>query len=151
MKVLSLVLVLMAGLTFTALPTSDLNAQTEPVVGTWLNQDKDAHVKIFEKNGKYYGEIVWLKNPLDDSGKARLDVKNDNKELRSRGIMGLQLLVGFVKDGKGYYDDGEIYNPKDGAMYSCYLEMKGNDKLKVRGYKYGMKFLGKTQYWTRVK
>ncbi|NCA86654.1 MAG: DUF2147 domain-containing protein [Clostridia bacterium] len=121
--------------------------------GIWLNEDKDAHVEIENRNGKYYGEIVWLKTPIDEAtGKAKLDKENPDGELQKRPLMGLQLLSGFVFDGDDEWEDGTIYDPKSGKTYSCYMEFtdKTKDKLKVRGY-IGVSLLGRTTYWTRVK
>ena len=121
--------------------------------GTWLNEDKDAHVEIENRGGKYYGKIIWLKTPIDPAtGKAKLDTKNPDSELKKRPLMGLQLLSDFVFDGGDEWESGTVYDPKSGKTYSCYMEFtdKTKDKLKVRGY-IGISLLGRTTYWTRVK
>ena len=62
------------------------SAQTaNSVVGYWLTQDADSQVKIFKAgNGKYYGNIKWLKNPLEDDGTIKVDDKNPNEKLQKR-------------------------------------------------------------------
>ncbi|HEY9113536.1 MAG TPA: DUF2147 domain-containing protein [Bacteroidales bacterium] len=132
------------------------NAQgvkADDIVGVWLNEDKDAHVEIYNKGGKYFGKIIWLLNPNEDNSTTpNLDDKNQDESLRSRPVMGLQLLTDFVFDGDDEWEDGKIYDPKSGKTYSCYIEFyEGNkDKLKVRGF-IGVSLIGKTTYWTRVK
>jgi uncharacterized protein (DUF2147 family) len=124
----------------------------DDVLGVWLNEDKDAHVEIVNKDGKYFGEVIWLLNPIDEkTGKAKLDKENPDEELQKRPVMGLQLLADFEFDDDEW-EDGTIYDPKSGKTYSCYMEFsdKTKDKLKVRGF-IGVSLLGRTTYWTRVK
>jgi hypothetical protein len=49
----------------------------------------------------------------------------------------------------GGFDNGWVYDPKEGKSYSVALELIAPDKLQVTGYK-GMKFLGKSFIWTRA-
>jgi len=121
------------------------------ILGKWLNQEEDAQVEMFERNGKIYGKLVWLKNPIDDdTGKAKLDKNNPDDELKKKPLMGLEILKGFTFDGKDEWEGGEIYDPKNGKTYSCYMAFDEKDKLKIRGY-IGVSLLGRTTYWTRVK
>lgn len=125
--------------------------KADDLLGTWLNEDKDGHVKIYKENGMYYGKLIWLKNPIDDeTGKAKLDKHNDDEELQKRPLQDLMLLSDFNYDDDGEWEDGDIYDPKSGNLYSCYIEMKSMDEIKVRGY-IGISLLGRTTYWTRVK
>jgi uncharacterized protein (DUF2147 family) len=55
----------------------------------------------------------------------------------------------FVYDGEGVWEDGDIYDPKSGKTYSCYMKLQSMDKLKVRGY-IGISLIGRTTYWTRT-
>ncbi|MBE0638886.1 MAG: DUF2147 domain-containing protein [Bacteroidales bacterium] len=123
------------------------------IVGIWLNEDKDAHVKIENKNGVFYGNVVWLKTPIDDeTGKPKLDKKNPDEQLKKRPIMGLTLLSNFKFDGDDEWEGGEIYDPKSGKTYSCYMAFTDDTKniLKVRGY-IGISLIGRTTYWTKVE
>ncbi|MBS1776828.1 MAG: DUF2147 domain-containing protein [Bacteroidetes bacterium] len=114
----------------------------------WYNQEKTAKVQIYKAtDGKFYGKIVWLKEPLRD-GKPKVDDKNPNTSLRSQPLMGLVLLRGFVKDGTTGYEDGTIYDPKNGKTYSCKIKFNGNS-LDVRGY-IGISLIGRTANWTLV-
>ena len=138
-------------------PVLKLSAQdfsADDILGVWLNEDKDAHVQIYKDNGKYFGKIVWLKTPIDEeTGKPKLDDKNEDPKLQSRPVMGLLLLKDFVFDGDDEWEDGEIYDPKSGKTYSCYMEFPDEDdktNLKIRGY-IGISLLGRTTYWTKVK
>lgn len=124
-------------------------AQTaDDVVGKWLNKDKDAHIQISKKGDRYYGKIIWLKNPKDENGNAKLDAKNPKSELQGRPILGLEILNNFRYKDKSW-EDGTIYDPKSGKIYSCKLTLTGNNKLNVRGY-VGISLIGRTDVWTRI-
>ncbi len=148
-------MILIAGLMF--LPMLNANAQevkSDDILGIWLNEDKDAHVNIYIENDKYYGKIVWLDEPIDEeTGKPKLDDENNDESLRDRPVMGLLLLRDFEFDGDDEWEDGKVYDPKNGKDYSCYMEFpdeEDKNKLKVRGY-IGFSLLGRTTWWTRVE
>ncbi len=124
--------------------------KADDVLGIWYNEEKDAKVKIYEENGKYFGKVVWLEEPNEpDTGLPKLDDENPDEEMQKRPIMGLMLVKDFVFDGDDVWDDGEIYDPKSGNTYSCYLKFEDENKLKVRGY-IGISWIGRTTYWTRT-
>jgi uncharacterized protein (DUF2147 family) len=115
----------------------------------WYNQEKTAKVQVFKAtDGKYYGKIVWLKEPNNEEGKPKVDKNNPDKAKKSTPLMGLQLLKGFKKDGETGYEDGTIYDPKNGKTYSCKINRKG-ETLEVRGY-VGISLLGRTTTWTKA-
>ena len=125
--------------------------QADAILGKWLNEDKDAHVEIYKENGKYYGKIVWLKEPNEElTGKPKLDDENEDESLRSRPIMGLVILKDFVFDGDDEWEDGTIYDPKNGSTYSCYMNFGDATTLKIRGY-IGISWIGRNTYWTRAE
>ncbi|MGM9510043.1 DUF2147 domain-containing protein [Larkinella sp. GY13] len=122
----------------------------DAVVGTWLNGTKQGQIQIYKKGNQYYGKLVWLREPNNPStGKPKTDLKNSQATLRSRPLMGLDVMQGFVHDGGKVWEDGHIYNPEDGKEYSCKMTLKNPNTLDVRGY-VGISLLGKTQTWTRV-
>ncbi len=124
--------------------------KADDILGIWFNEEKDAKVEIYKGNGKYHGKIVWLNEPNEPAtGLPKLDDENDDESLRSRPVMGLILVKDFIYDGDGLYEDGEIYDPKNGSTYSCYMKFESMDQLKVRGY-IGISLIGRTTYWTRT-
>ena len=140
-----------------AMPFTQINAQdfkADDILGVWMNEDKDAHVEIYKVGDIYSGKIVWLEEPIrEETGKPKLDKENEDESLRTRPVMGLLLLKDFTFDGDDEWEDGEIYDPKNGKTYSCYMEFEDEDDmntLKIRGF-IGISLLGRTTYWTRVK
>ncbi|MDR6785010.1 uncharacterized protein (DUF2147 family) [Pedobacter africanus] len=143
MKKLSFILLL------TAISFAGLAQNKDAIIGKWINSSGEAHVDISKKGEKYYGKIVWLKEPKDEKGTVKTDVKNPEKSLQSRPILGLEILKDFVYDD-GKWTDGKIYDPKSGKTYSCNMSMKGNDVLNMRGY-IGISLIGRSETWKRVK
>ena len=138
-------------LTLTALLASVTfaSAQKDKIEGFWLNQEKEAKIEIYKaKNGKFYGKIVWLKEPTKD-GKPKTDINNPKENLRSQPIVGLLILKGFNKDGEKIYEDGTVYDPKNGKTYSCKITYENANTLSIRGY-VGVSMLGRTTTWTRT-
>jgi uncharacterized protein (DUF2147 family) len=120
----------------------------ELILGKWLTAAGDAHVQIYPNGNKFSGKLVWLKDPLDDNGKPRLDKENPKNELTKRPILGMIFLYDFIfKDG--IWEGGTIYDPKTGKTYSCKISSEGKDKINVRGF-VGFSLLGRTETWTRV-
>lgn len=119
------------------------------ILGTWLNESGKGRVKVVKRGKKFYGKIVWLKEPKDKNGKIKLDKENPKKELRTKPLVGLEILKGFKYVGKKKWEDGTIYDPENGKTYSCYMELKDNNTLKIRGY-VGISLLGRTTIWSRV-
>ncbi len=150
MKTKNFALLLLALLAFPLLQLTAQNKKTD-ILGEWLNEEGDARVEMFERNGKIYGKLSWLKDPIDeDTGKPKLDKNNDDPRLQQRPLLGLEILSGFTFDGKKEWKGGEIYDPKNGKTYSCYMAFDSPNKLKIRGF-IGISLLGRTTYWTRVK
>jgi uncharacterized protein (DUF2147 family) len=135
---------LMAVISFTAA------AQTaDAILGSWANPNGQDHILIYKKGNKYYGKLDWIKYPNDEQGKPKTDKNNPDPALRSRPDLGLELLKDFVYDGDNVYNDGTVYDPKNGKTYSCKMTLDGNN-LKIRGY-IGISLFGRSEIWARVK
>ena len=127
-----------------------VTAQEDKVLGTWLTQYGDSKVTIKkDSNGKFYGDISWLKEP-NRNGAPKLDDKNPDVKLQKRPIMGLVILEGFTyeKDDKEWID-GKIYDAKEGKTYKCLMWFEEDaTKLHVKGY-IGFSLIGKEVVWTK--
>lgn len=125
------------------------NAQKNKVEGIWYNQEKTAKIEVYRtKDNTFAGKIVWLKEPTIN-GQPKLDVKNENEKLRSKPIIGLLILRGFTQKSENTYDNGTIYDPKNGKTYSCTITYKDAQYLSIRGY-IGISLLGRTSVWTKT-
>lgn len=118
--------------------------------GVWITDKGGAKIEISQCGDKLCGEIVWLREPNEDSGEPKKDDENPDPELRDRPLLGLPILSGFPiePNSKGLYTDGTIYDAEKGKTYKCQMSFKSEDELKIRGY-LGISLLGRTTVWTR--
>lgn len=128
------------------------DVKADDILGFWLTEEKTGVIEI-KKNTKneYYGEIVWVKDVHTGKIKDKKDVNNPDEKLRERSILGMKNTWGFKFDGDDEWEDGNIYDPKSGKIYSAKMELEDNgQKLDLRGY-VGVPLFGKTTEWTREK
>ena len=143
-KKYSLVILLLIAFSFAA------SAQkADAILGTWVNPNGEDHILIYKKGNKFYGKLDWIKFPNDETGKPKTDKNNPDETLRSRPELNLELLKDFTFDGDDVYEDGTIYDPKNGKTYSCKMTLEGST-LRIRGY-IGISLFGRSEIWTRVK
>ena len=138
-------------LTFALSTTSVFAADNNPdaILGFWKTGEGNAVVQIYKKEDKYFGKIVWLKDPNDPAtGKAKVDLKNVDPNLKSRPIMWMINLRDFKFAKNNLWEDGKIYDPKTGKDYSCKITAKDANTLEVRGY-VGISLFGRTDTWKR--
>ena len=80
MKTFLLASVLAVTSFFGAASVSTKSGEDEAIVGKWLNQEGTSHIQIFKATngsfaGKFYGKLVWLKEPMKN-GKPKVDDLN---------------------------------------------------------------------------
>lgn len=122
--------------------------KADDIIGIWLTSGKEpAKVQVYKAGEKFYGKIIWLKNPTDNR-KPRMDGNNPDKEKRNNSIIGLVMLTGFKFNGDDEWRGGDIYDPESGKTYSSYMYLKDKNTLRVRGY-VGVSLLGRTETWVR--
>lgn len=126
-----------------------LQEDSNPIVGVWKTGEGNAMVRIYKNGEKFQGKIVWLKEPNDpETGKPKIDKNHPEEANRTRPILGLVNIWGFSQTGKNLWEDGNIYDPKNGNTYSCEIKMINSKVLEVRGY-IGVSLLGRTDTWTK--
>lgn len=119
-------------------------------VGVWYDDTGKGAVKIeICTPTTLCGKIYWLKEPMADDGQPKMDRYNPEPRMRNRPICGLPIMGNLEQLSDGGFDNGWVYDPKEGKSYSVALDLVGPDTLKVTGYK-GMRFLGKSFIWTRA-
>ena len=124
-------------------------AFAQDVVGKWKLDDGSAIVEVYKQGDAFNGKIVWLQDPTEPDGSPAVDNKNPDAKLRSRKLIGLNMLSGLKKSG-AEYTGGSIYDPGNGKTYNCSMKVEG-DVLKVRGSLDKKGLLGRTMDWYRVK
>jgi uncharacterized protein (DUF2147 family) len=132
-------------------------AGPDDIIGKWWNQEKESQIEIYKAEGKYLGKIVYLKEsvyPANDpegmAGKTKVDRKNPDVNKRNVSLMDLLILWNFTNTGDNLWENGFIYDPRNGSTYKCKMTLESPDVLNVKGF-IGVSLFGRTNAWTRVK
>jgi uncharacterized protein (DUF2147 family) len=135
---------------FTSNPMS-VNDGGDDLIGLWETGNGKARVKIEKIGSKYYGKIVWLREPIDPvTKKPKVDKNNPDEKMRNVPLRGYRMLKDFVYDPEEKeWSGGTIYDPESGSLYNCVIK-KDKEVLNIRGY-VGVKALGRTDTWKRIK
>lgn len=108
--------------------------------GLWQTETPGSTVRIARCGGGYCGTIAATAG-------AGLDAQNPDPALRSRKLVGVQIMQAGTPSGDGF--EGSLYNPKDGKTYSGSVTPKGPDTVEVAGCV--LSVLCKRQKWRRVR
>ncbi len=118
-------------------------------IGIWKTIDDGtgeakSKIKIYESDGKIYGQIIDLLIKPDDS------VCEECKgALKNKPVVGLVIMNDMVPY-KDYWKNGTILDPESGSTYGCsiWFEEGKTEELKVRGKHWTGIF--RTQTWHKV-
>ncbi len=146
-KIASIVLFVALWLPFQL--SSQSTAPEDALMGVWETGSGKARVQIKKFNNTYYGQIVWLKEPLNEDGKPKVDKNNPDETKRSKPLLGYRNLLGFEYKGNNLWENGTIYDPESGSTYNCKIEMTDNNTLNIRGF-IGVSVFGRTDVWKRM-
>jgi uncharacterized protein (DUF2147 family) len=132
------------------LATFSVQAAPNPdaVIGVWKIGEGTGMVQITKRGDKYYGRIVWLKVPNNPDGTPRTDVNNPDESKRKTPLKGLENMRDFTYTGENKWENGNIYDPKNGSDYSCEITLVDANTLEVRGF-IGVSLFGRTDVWKR--
>jgi hypothetical protein len=104
--------------------------------------DGVANIRVAECNGNMWGVVSWEKNP------GGHDFHNPDASKRSRPTLGMPILIDMKKKPGVDQWEGQVYNGKDGQLYSSTIKPIGSDQLEIQGCVLGFLCGGET--WTRV-
>lgn len=130
--------------------TASAVASSDGLTGVWLTGKKKAAIRIYDCGEGLCGRIVWLKKPLDKTGRLKRDKNNPDVASRNQPLCGVVILRGLELRKPGDWGGGTIYNPQDGQTYAGSIKVESKDTLMVRGY-LGIPLLGKTEVWTKME
>lgn len=126
-----------------------LTTFSQSIVGNWKTIDDDSGeeksiIKIYEKDGKIYGDIVELLNETDDYNPICDQCPG---AMKNQKVIGLTIINGLEKDGDIWSKKSGIIDPDNGKWYDVKIWREEN-KLMVRGY---ISFFYRTQTWVLVE
>jgi uncharacterized protein (DUF2147 family) len=141
-------------LTFLLVAGSATSADSrDAIFGRWASDVETSILEIGETDGVLHARIAAMLDPLYKPGEdgpvgtQRVDLHNPDAALRTRPLLGLDLLSEYrYKDGKW---QGLLYDPESGKTYKSQITLGSDGKLQMRGY-IGMPMLGRTAVWTPV-
>ena len=110
--------------------------------GDWKVADGVANIRVAQCGGNMWGVVAWEKVP---GGK---DKNNPDTAKQSRPTLGMPILIDMKKKPGVDAWEGQVYNAKDGQLYSSTIKPVGTDQLEIQGCVLGFLCGGET--WTRV-
>jgi uncharacterized protein (DUF2147 family) len=110
--------------------------------GDWQVADGVANIRIAECSGSMWGVVAWEKTP------GGRDKNNPDVSKQDRPTLGMPILIDMKKKPAVDAWEGQVYNAKDGQLYSSTIKPVGPDQLEIQGCVLGFLCGGET--WTRV-
>jgi len=122
----------------------------ELICGKWESSEKNLVVQVYKEDNKFKAEIVWFNpgggKPMEDC----VDLHNPDVSLRCRKVLGMSVLLDMVyKPESNSWEDGTIYDAKNGRQWNASINIDKNGLLNVKGY-WHFKFIGRTLTFRRM-
>jgi uncharacterized protein (DUF2147 family) len=119
-------------------------------MGTWHTEEGKATVRIAACGPALCGTIIALKEANDsDTGKPKTDKNNTDTSLRSRPMVGVQVVLNMKPSGTANKWSGQVYNAEDGKTYTGSLTLQDANTIKLEGCILGG-LVCKSATWTRA-
>lgn len=114
----------------------------DELLGEWWTEGKEGRIRFARhRDGTFFGTTTCCK--------PEPDIHNPDPKLRSRSTVGIVLIWALEYRKDGEYENGYVYNPRDGETYRLDAKLRGERSLQIRGY-LGIPLLGQSQVWTRA-
>ena len=112
--------------------SNNLFAESD-LFGYWLTPGSIVLIEKCDKHLCAKIETIFVEEGRDP--KLILDENNKNRSLRSRTIVGINVLSGFlIKDSEQReFKNGRIYDPRRGREFKSSIYLKEDGNLKVEG------------------
>src|SRR5207237_9154528 len=118
------------------------SAKAADPTGDWRVADGVANIRVAQCNGSMWGVVAWEKEP------GGRDTNNPDVSKKNRPTLSMPILIDMKKKPGADQWEGQVYNAKDGQLYSSTITPIGTDQLEIRGCVLGFLCGGET--WTRV-
>ncbi len=120
------------------------------ILGKWETEKGSCIVEVYKQSNEFKAKVVWF----SDKGKKPMnewtDEKNPNKSLRSKKLLGMDVLRNLHYNADdNEWEDGIIYDPTSGKEWDSVVWLTKDNLLKVKGY-WVFKFLSETQTFKRI-
>jgi uncharacterized protein (DUF2147 family) len=118
------------------------SAKAADPTGDWRVADGVANIRVAQCNGSVWGAVAWEKEP------GGRDTNNPDASKKTRATLGMPILIDMKKKASAEQWEGQVYNAKDGQLYSATITPIGSDQLEIKGCVMGFLCGGET--WSRV-
>lgn len=124
--------------------------------GVWVTEGGRSLINIADCEPKanqpriLCSKIIWLKEPFNKDGEPLRDKRNQDRNMRSRPILGMPVLMNLRQVQNDTWD-GNVYNPEDGKIYRAQVISESASKLVVKGCaKVLFSWVCKSRTWERA-
>jgi uncharacterized protein (DUF2147 family) len=123
------------------------------ICGKWRSEKKNCIVQVYRDGNDFKAKLIWF-DDTDDKTKRmedRVDYKNPDKALRTRKLIGMNVLEQLEYQPKtDSWENGMIYDAQSGKKWNSSAYLTSDGLLKVNGY-WHFKFIGRTMTFHRVQ
>jgi uncharacterized protein (DUF2147 family) len=140
-----------AALAAALMAATSAGAASDPVFGDWLTVQGVAKMRVgpcAANPALTCATALWLKSGKDEAGAARLDANNPDATLRSRPLVGLQLISDLKREAPGVWKDGKVYVPETGRTARANMTANPDGTLKVEGC---VAMICQAKTWTKAR
>lgn len=117
---------------------------SDDILGIYKTPNKKSNIQFIEKDGLYYGILIWNVNP---------DIKdkfNTNQALRNKNLIGQAVFKNLKYNKYEHSWTGKFYDTESGSTYDCNLWLENQKKnLMARGY-IETPIVGRTEMLKRI-
>ncbi|MFD0765247.1 DUF2147 domain-containing protein [Mucilaginibacter lutimaris] len=145
------ILLLTALCSFTTTDPDDI-AKANLICGKWQSSEKNLTVEVYPYKNTFKAKIIWFSGGVTKAKPMETitDIKNPNPALRSRKVLGLDVVENLRYDANSNtWESGKIYEVQSGKYWSASAYIDKAGLLKVKGY-WKVKLLGKTMTFNRI-
>lgn len=120
------------------------------ICGKWMSSEENLTVEVYRAGDQFKARIVWFKDDPSLPMEEWRDKNNPNPALRSRRILGMDVLSALKYDADDRaWEDGLVYDAKHGKDWNASAYIDDHGLLRVRGY-WHFKIFGKTMTFKRI-
>src|SRR4029079_5896877 len=94
--------------------------------GDWRVADAVANIRVAQCNGSMWGAVSWEKQP------GGRDEYNTDTSKKTTPPLGMPTLIDMKKKPGVDQWEGQVYNAKDGQLYSATITPVGTDQLEIK-------------------
>ena len=124
--------------------------KSDAILGRWITEAGNCMVEVYKIQNECKGKIVWFKDKPTKPMDQWFDEKNPDKTLRTRKLLGLEVLnnLHYNADDDEWVG-GQIYDATSGKKWDSVVWLTKDNLLRVKGY-WLFRFLSETKTFKRV-